>query len=67
MPVIYRSHLLYWHVLMRLHMLELSVGKGRQIIIRALQSSAAVVSRLSVHGHLNITRDFGPHARLPGI
>ena len=41
MPVIYQSHLLCWHVLMRLHMLELSVGKGCQVITRAMQSSAA--------------------------
>ena len=26
-----------------------------------------VVSRVSTHGRLNITRDFGPHGRLPGI
>ena len=26
-----------------------------------------VVSRVSAHGRLNITRDFGPHGRLPGI
>ena len=26
-----------------------------------------VVSQVSVHGHLNITRDFGPHGRLPRI
>ena len=26
-----------------------------------------VVSRVSAHGCLNITRDFGPHGRLPGI
>ena len=26
-----------------------------------------VVSRVSAHGHLNITRDFGPHGHLPVI
>ena len=26
-----------------------------------------VVSWVSAHGCLNITRDFGPHGRLPGI
>ena len=26
-----------------------------------------VVSRISTHGHLNITHKFGPHGRLPGI
>ena len=26
-----------------------------------------VVSQVSAHGRLNITRDFGPHGRLPGI
>ena len=26
-----------------------------------------VVSRVSAHGRLNITHDFGPHGRLPGI
>ena len=26
-----------------------------------------VVSRVSAHGRLNITRDFGLHGRLPGI
>ena len=25
-----------------------------------------IVSRVSAHGRLNITRDFGPHGRLPG-
>ena len=28
---------------------------------------STVVSRVSTHGHLNITRNFGPHGRLPGI
>ena len=32
MPVVYRPHPLYWPVLMRLRMLKLSVGKGRQVI-----------------------------------
>ena len=32
MPVVYRPHPLYWHVLMWLCMLMLSVGKGRQVI-----------------------------------
>ena len=32
MPVVYRPHPLYWYVLMRLRMLKLSVGKGRQVI-----------------------------------
>ena len=31
-PVVYLPHPLYWHVLMRLRMLKLSVGKGRQVI-----------------------------------
>ena len=31
-PVVYRPHPLYWHVLMQLRMLKVSVGKGRQII-----------------------------------
>ena len=31
MPVVYRLHPFHWHVLMRLRMLELSVGKGHQI------------------------------------
>ena len=26
-----------------------------------------VVSQVSTHGHLNITHNFGPHGRLPGI
>ena len=26
-----------------------------------------VVSLVSAHGHLNISRDFGPHGCLPGI
>ena len=25
------------------------------------------MSRVSAHGHLNVTRDFGPHGHLPGI
>ena len=29
--------------------------------------SITVVSRVSTHGHLNITHDFGLHGRLPGI
>ena len=29
--------------------------------------SITVVSRVSAQGHLNITHDFGPHGRLPGI
>ena len=29
--------------------------------------TCTVVSRVSAHGCLNITRDFGPHGRLPGI
>ena len=29
--------------------------------------SYTVVSWVSAHGRLNITRDFGPHGRLPGI
>ena len=33
---------LYWYVLIRLHMLKLSVGKGRQIITTALQWSVRV-------------------------
>ena len=37
MPVVYQPHPLYWHVLMRLRMLELSVGKGHQVITTALQ------------------------------
>ena len=32
MPVVYQPHPLYWHVLMRLRKLKLSVGKGRQVI-----------------------------------
>ena len=31
-PVAYRPHPLYWHVLMQLRMLKLCVGKGRQVI-----------------------------------
>ena len=26
-----------------------------------------VVSQVRTHGHLNITRNFGPHGHLPGI
>jgi hypothetical protein len=29
--------------------------------------SYTVVSRVNTHGRLNITHDFGPHGRLPGI
>ena len=32
MPVAYRPHPLYWHVLMRLRMFKLSLGKGHQVI-----------------------------------
>ena len=32
MPVIYQPHPLYWHALMQLRMLKLSVGKGYQVI-----------------------------------
>ena len=32
MPVVYRPHPLYWYVLMQLHMLELSVGDGCQVV-----------------------------------
>ena len=32
MSVVYQAHPLYWHALMRLCMLKLSVGKGHQII-----------------------------------
>ena len=41
MPVVYRPHPSYWYVQMRLHMLELCEGKGRQIITTALQRSVA--------------------------
>ena len=29
--MVYQPHPLYWHVLMRLRMLKLGVGKGRQV------------------------------------
>ena len=32
-----------------------------------IYNNITIVSRVSAHGHLNITRDFGPHGRLPGI
>ena len=35
-PVLYRLHPLYWHVLMWLCMLKLSVGKGRKVTTTAL-------------------------------
>ena len=46
MPVVYRPHPLYWTVLMRLCMLKLSVGKGRQVIkqLKVLQYYATVAT-----------------------
>ena len=48
MPVIYRPHPLYWHVLMRLRMLKLCVGKGHEVIkqlcSRVLQYYSTVVT-----------------------
>ena len=32
-----------------------------------IMKSVTVVSWVSAHGHLSITRDFGPHGCLPGI
>ena len=47
-PVVYRPHPLCWHVLMRLRMLKLSVGKGPQVIkqlcSRVLQYYATVAT-----------------------
>ena len=46
MPVVYRPHPLHRQVLMRLRMLKLSVGKGRQVIkqLRVLQYYATVAT-----------------------
>ena len=48
MPVVYRPHPLYWHGLMQLCMLKLSVGKDRQVIkqlcSRVLQYYATVAT-----------------------
>ena len=37
-PVVYRPHPLCWHVVMRLRMLEVSVGKGRQVTTTTLSA-----------------------------
>ena len=42
--IYYQPCPLIWHVLMGLHMLELSVGKDRQVITTALQYSVATVA-----------------------
>ena len=39
MPVIYQLH---WHVLMQLHMLNISVGKGRQVITTQYYTTVAI-------------------------
>ena len=48
MPVVYRPHPLYWHVLMRLHMLKLGIGMGclviKQLCSRVLQYYATVAT-----------------------
>ena len=37
------------------------------LYIHLIMMHITVVSRVSAHGRLNITRDFGPHGHLPGI
>ena len=43
MPVVYRPHPLYWHMLMRLRMLKLCLGKGRQVIKQLCSRSVAIL------------------------
>ena len=38
-----------------------------QLCINVYTCEITVVSRVNAHGRLNITREFGPHERLPGI
>ena len=46
MPVVYRSHPLCWQVVMRLRMLEVSVGKGRHV---TMSLSAAECCNIKLH------------------
>ena len=43
------------------------VGSGGVESSLVMVVNILLVSRLSAHGHFNITSDFGPHGRLPGI
>ena len=59
MPVVYQSHLLYWHLL---RMLKLGVGKGRQVI---KQLEYCNTTLRSARGICSIYTESVPHTRAP--
>ena len=51
----------------RSEVIVLGMGEYLRVHCMDTHSETTIVSRVSAHGRLNITRDFGPHGRLPGI